>query len=161
MSYTLEQKFEALCRINRVSFFEWRETFMKLYPEKSSLEAVLQYWEIVGHDTAKAYLKRVDKSKPVAPQIAQMIVDSSLAMGESARVVEGDDEVRVIHDICPWYDWHKKFDAVAEDQPGCDCWLKTIATDVNQELGTSIDVETVSSLPHGDERCERIFREKD
>ena len=89
MSYTLEQKFKALCQINRASFFEWRETFMKLYPEKSSLEAVLQYWEIVGHDTAKAYLKRVDKSKPVAPQIAQMIVDSSLAMGESARVVGG------------------------------------------------------------------------
>ena len=54
----------------------------------------------------------------------------------------------------------KKFDAVAEDQPGCDCWFKTIAANVNQELGTSIDVETVSSLPHGDERCERIFREK-
>ena len=114
-----------------------------------------------GPRHGKAYLKRVDKSKPVAPQIAQMIVDSSLAMGESARVVEGDDEVRVIHDVCPWYDWYKKFDAVAEDQPGCDCWFKTIAANVNQELGTSIDVETVSSLPHGDERCERIFKEKD
>ena len=162
MSYSLEQRFKALCQINRASFFEWRETLVKMFPEKSPLEAVLQYWEIVGHDTAKAYIRKVDGEKPVASQIAEMIVDSSLSMGESARVVQdADDHVRVIHDICPWNDWYKKYDALEEDQPGCDCWFKTIVADFNQTLGTDIEVETVCSLPNGDERCERVFRERD
>lgn len=158
MSFTPEQKFNALCQITRASHFEWREAFIKMFPNMDPMEAVLKYWGIVGHDTAKAYLKKVDRNKPIAPQIAKMIVNSSLAMGETATMtVESNGNVRLVHSACPWYDWHKKYDALEEDQPGCDCWFQTIVEDVNQELGTHIQVETISSLPHGDDNCTRIF----
>ena len=161
MSFTTEQKFNALCLITRASHFEWRETFIKMFPDMDPKEAVLKYWEIVGHDTAKAYLKKVDRNKPLAHQIAKMIVNSSLAMGESAAITEeSNGNVRLIHSACPWYDWHKKYDALDEDQPGCDCWFQTIVEDVNQKLGTHIQVETIRSLPNGDDNCTRIFSEK-
>ncbi len=160
MSFTTEQKFNALCLITRASHFEWREAFIKMFPNIDPKEAVLKYWEIVGHDTAKAYLRRIDRTKPVAPQIAKMIVNSSLAMGESAEMTEEiNGKIRLVHSACPWYDWHKKYDALEEDQSGCDCWLQTIVKDVNQELGTQIQVETISSLPNGDNNCTRIFTE--
>ncbi len=158
MGFTTEQKFNALCQITRASHFEWREAFIKMFPNVNPKKVVLKYWEIVGHDTAKAYLKKVDRNKPIAPQIAKMIVDSSLAMGESASMtVESNGDVRLVHSSCPWYDWHKKYNAVEEDQPGCDCWMKTIVHDFNRELGSNIIVETVSSLPNGNDNCTRVF----
>ncbi len=162
MEYTLEQKFKALCQINRAAHFEWRATVIEMFPEADSKETVLKYWEIIGQDTAKAYLKKIDKDKPVAPQIAQAIVDSSIAMGEKARVVPGEneDETYIEHLECPWFEWHKKFDALAEDQPGCDCWMATIVKDINEALGTKVKFETLGSLPNGDTSCKRVFREK-
>lgn len=161
MSYTIEQKFSALCKITRASHFEWREAFIKMFPNMDSKEAVLKYWEIVGHDTAKAYLKRIDSAKPVAPQIAEMIVNSSLAMGEDAEMTEENSgNVRLVHSACPWYDWHKKYNALEEDQPGCDRWMQTLVDDINQKLGTHIKVKTMSSLPNGNDNCTRIFSEK-
>ncbi|MBT3663816.1 MAG: hypothetical protein HN927_03745 [Candidatus Marinimicrobia bacterium] len=161
MSFTLEQKFNLLSQITRASHFEWREAFIKMFPDLDPAEAVMNYWEIVGQDTARAFLKRIDRDKPVAPQIAEMIVNSSLAMGETAEMVqENDGKMRLVHGACPWYDWHKKYDALEEDQPGCDCWIQTIVKDINQELNTHVRVETLSSLPAGDENCTRIFTEK-
>ena len=161
MSFTLEQKFNVLSQITRTSHFEWREAFIKMFPDLDPAEAVMNYWEIVGQDTARAFLKRIDRDKPVAPQIAEMIVNSSLAMGETAEMVqENDGKMRLVHGACPWYDWHKKYDALEEDQPGCDCWIQTIVKDINQELNTHVSVETLSSLPAGDENCTRIFTEK-
>ncbi len=157
MSFTTEQKFNALCQITRASHFEWREAFIKMFPNRDPKEAVLKYWEIVGHDTAKAYLKKVDRNKPIVAQIAKMIVNSSLAMGETATMtLENNGKIRLVHSACPWYDWHKKYDALDEDQPGCDCWFQTIVEDVNQELGSHIKVKTISSLPNGDDNCTRI-----
>ncbi|MFQ5641386.1 MAG: hypothetical protein ACE5IR_25685, partial [bacterium] len=111
---------------------------------------------------AKAYLKKIDKSKPVAHQIVQLIVDSSLAMGEKAQVTTGgnEHETYLEHLECPWFEWHKKYDALAEDQPGCDCWMATIVKDINEALGTNVEFETLSSLPTGGASCKRIFREK-
>jgi len=161
MSFTPEQKFNALCQITRASHFEWREAFIKMFPDTDPKEAVLKYWEIVGHDTAKAYLKRIDRTKPIAPQIAEMIVNSSLAMGENAEMKEeSNGKVLLIHSACPWFDWHKKYDAIEEDQPGCDCWMQTIVQDVNREVGSQIQVKTISSLPNGDHNCTRIFTEE-
>ncbi len=162
MNYTLEQKFKALCQITRAAHFEWREAILKMFPDADPTETVLKYWEIVGHDTAKTYLKKIDKTKPVLPQIAQLIVDSSLAMGENASVIAGDNEHEIYfeHQECPWVDWHNKYDALAEDQPGCDRWLVTIINDINQALGTNIEFETLSSLPEGGTSCKRVLREK-
>ena len=92
MKYTLEQKFKALCQITRAAHFEWRATVSKMAPGIDPVDSVLSYWEIVGHDTAKVYLKKIDKDKPVVPQIAQLIVDSSLAMGEQAVIMAAGNE---------------------------------------------------------------------
>jgi len=162
MSYSTEKKFKALCQITRAAHFEWRETFKQMFPEKAPAEAVMKYWEIVGHDTAKAYLKRIDPAKPVPAQIAQCIVASSLAMGEEARVLPGASgrEAYFEHLSCPWCDWHKRYDAVEEDQPGCDRWIATLLSDINEALGTDIEFETLSSLPEGGGSCKRVLREK-
>ena len=159
--YTLEQKFKTLCQITRASHFEWRETFQKMYPDADIKEAVLKYWEVVGHDTAKAYLRNIDRTKPIAPQIAEQIVDSSLAMGETAEIIKGDNdlELYVEHNDCPWLKWHQKYNAEDEDRIGCDKWFATIVDDINKELGTSISFETLSTLPDGDKSCKRIFKE--
>ena len=160
MEYTLEQKFKALCQITRATHFEWRETFVKMYPDRDPLEAILIYWEIVGHDTAKAYLKAIDREKPVVPQLVKMLVDSSLAMGENAKMEKGEgDEAYQDHQGCPWVEWHEKHNALREDQPGCDCWISTIIKDFNKELGTKIEFETLCSIPEGDESCKRIITE--
>lgn len=161
MSYNTGQRFKFLCQVSRAAHFEWREVFRKMFPEKDVKEAVLNYWEIVGHDTSRAYLKKLDRNVPVVPQLAQFIVDSSLGMGESAKWYEGSDrESYVEHTNCPWYDWHKKYDALDEDQAGCDCWLQTMAKDFNNKLGTNIEIETVSSIPSGDDRCRRVITNK-
>ncbi len=162
MEYTLEQKFKALCQITRAAHFEWREAFMKMAPDMDPFEAVMKYWEVVGHDTAKAYLKKIDPSQPVLPQIAEQIVNSSLAMGENAVLIEGENEGEIYfeHRDCPWFEWHKRNNAIDEDQPGCDCWIKTILDDINSELGENISFETLSSIPSGSTSCKRrLFKQ--
>ncbi len=159
MSFTLEQKFKTMCSINRAAHFEWRQAFVEMYPDVDPLEAVLKYWSIVGKDTARAYLKNLDAGRNVAEQLGRMFVDSSLAMGEDAGLEVSGDEVWVIHAACPWYEWHKRYDALHEDQPGCDHWFQTVVAAVNEKLGTRIEVKTVSSLPNGDPCCKRVFLE--
>ncbi len=153
-----EDKFKILCSITRAAHFEWRQAFIELNPDKKPVEAVMKYWEIVGHDTAKAFLKRIKPDEPIVPQLAQMIVDSSLAMGENAELeVRNTTEAYVIHHACPWFEWHKRKDALEEDRPGCDCWFQTIVDDFNKALNTKIQVETLSTLPDGDLSCNRRF----
>ena len=87
-----DKKFNILSQINRLAHFEWREAALALCPELDPMALVLKYWEIVGRDTGRAYLKHIDRSKPVAPQIARSFVWSSISMGEDAHLYEGDDE---------------------------------------------------------------------
>jgi len=155
---TIEEKFKILCSITRAAHFEWREAFIRMNPDMNPTDAVMQYWKIVGHDTAKAFLKKIKPEEPVIPQLAQMIVDSSLAMGEDAQLdIRHNTEAHVKHNACPWFEWHKRKDALSEDRPGCDCWFQTIVQDVNESLSTQIKVETLSTLPDGDEHCIRRF----
>ncbi len=160
MSYSLEQKFKALCQITRASHFEWRQAYIEMNPDADPKEAVLKYWEIVGHDTAKAYIKQIDPDKPILPQLAKAIVDSSLAMGETARIIpsansensnseNNDKELYFEHLDCPWLKWHQRYDAVDEDRPGCDKWLETLIDDISKEFGVKLEFETLSSLPDG------------
>jgi hypothetical protein len=116
-------------------------------------------WEITGHETARAYLKRMDRDKPLAPQVAGSIVWSSQCMGEDAEleVTEGKDEAFVRHSDCPWFHWHRRLDLLHEDQPGCDMWFQTTVDDVNEALGTKLRMKTLESLPAGDAGCVRRF----
>ena len=152
-----DKKFNILSQINRLAHFEWREAALSLCPGLDPKELVLRYWEIVGRDTGKAYLKHIDRSKPVAPQIARSFVWSSISMGEDAHLFEGDTdrEAYMLHKACPWLEFHKRYDAVGEDRPGCDRWLEALIGVVNKELGTNVRFETLESLPDGGAGCVR------
>ena len=41
MSFTTKQKFDVLCKITRASHFEWREAFIKMFPDVNPMDAVM------------------------------------------------------------------------------------------------------------------------
>lgn len=155
----VEKKFNILCEITRAQHFAWHEAVAQLCPEKDTAKVTDKMWEVTGHQTAKAYLKRLDPSKPLAPQVASSIVWSSQCMGEDAalEITEGADEAFVRHSDCPWFHWHKRLDLLSEDRPGCDLWFSTAVSDINQALGTKLRMETQQALPDGDACCLRRF----
>ena len=91
---TLMKKFEALQNINRATWYEWRQAAIECaQPKYKPIDLVLKAWEVVGHDTAKAYFGMLDVSKPTfLEDIAKCIVMSSTMMGETAVVKKGDNE---------------------------------------------------------------------
>ena len=157
------KKFDLLANIKRASHFEWRRAVLALCPGLSASELVMRYWEEVGKDTAKFYLTKIDGALPMAQQVAALVVSSSVAMGETAEVLNAASEGRyyVRHTECPWYVWHKREDLLHEDQLGCDHWLKTVIQEINTALGTSLRFRTVESLPGGGTSCLRLLWEED
>ena len=155
----IEKKFKILTEITRAQHFAWHEAVRQLCPDVDVAKVTDKMWEVTGHETARAYLKRLDRAKPLAPQIAGSIVWSSQCMGEDAalEVTEGKDEAFVRHADCPWFHWHKRLGLLHEDQPGCDLWFQTTIDDINKELGTKIRMETQQSLPAGQSCCLRRF----
>jgi hypothetical protein len=165
----VEKKFSILCEILRAQHFAWREAVRELCPGIDPARVTARMWEITGHRTAAAYLKRIDVSSPLAPQVARGIVWSSESMGEKA-VVESrpdadpedattaprrNDEAFVRHLECPWFRWHEKEQLLAEDRPACDIWFQTVVNDINTALGTRLRVETLDALPDGGPCCLR------
>jgi len=158
----VEKKFATLVQIQRASHFAWHEAVRQMFPHADMQAVVDKMWEITGHDTAEAYIKRLDKAKPLAPQVASSIVWSSLCMGESAtvEVSEGKDEAFVRHSDCPWFHWHKRMNLLHEDSKGCDVWFKVAIEDVNKALGSNLKFETSEALPDGGKCClRRIWSE--
>lgn len=156
MDVPIEKRFKVLCEIVRAQHFAWREAALAMAPGLDPEELGNKMWEITGVQTGKAYLKRLDKNKPLAPQVAQSIAWSSVCMGEDATVEPGEgDEAFVNHADCPWYHWHKRLGILAEDQPGCDTWFFTAVAEINKTLGTDIKIETQCSLPTGGDSCRR------
>ncbi len=155
----LAHRFEILCQITRAQHFAWRAAVVDLCPDVDAAHVVDRMWELIGAQTGAAYAKRLDKSQPLAQQVAASIVWSSDCMGEDAVVETGDgaDEAFVRHDDCPWLHWHRRLDLLAEDRPGCDAWFQATAERINETLGTKLQVETLKTLPDGDECCLRRF----
>jgi hypothetical protein len=98
---TLLNKFDALGNITRATWYEWRQAAIETArPEFTPLDLVLRAWEVVGHDTAKAYYHMLDKSKPTfIEDIAKCIVMSSTMMGEDAEIVESENENEVLRHV--------------------------------------------------------------
>ena len=114
----IEKKFAILSEITRAQHFAWHEAVVQMCPEADVAAVTDKMWEITGHQTAAAYIKRLDKDKPLASQAAASIVWSSQCMGEAAEleVTEGKDEAFVRHADCPWVHWHRRLDLLHEDQ---------------------------------------------
>ena len=155
----VEKKFAVLTEITRAQHFAWHEAVRRACPDVDTAKVVNLMWELTGHETARAYLKRLDPTKPLGPQVAGAIVWSSQCIGEEAvlEVSESKQDGFVRHNDCPWYHWHKRLDLLAEDRPGCDIWFQTAVEDINKALGTKLKVETVESLPEGGKCCLRRF----
>lgn len=158
----LEKRFTVLCEIVRAQHFAWREAVSTLCPGIDPRTVVERMWEITGRESARAYLRRLDSSQPLAPQVAASIAFASACMGETVEVeVSGDrDEAFVRHRDCPWLRWHRMNDLLGEDRPGCDRWFVATVEGINRELGTSLKVETLGTLPDGDPCCvRRLWRD--
>ena len=153
----LEKRHRILQDIMRASHFEWLDTALSASKGVGRRELVLRYWTKVGVDTAKAYLRRIDGSRPVPRQVADMIAFSSVTMGEDAQVVPGkdDSEAFVEHQACPWWDWHQKMRMPEEDLPGCDAWFSALVGEVGRALGIDLRVETREAMPLEGPRCVR------
>ncbi|GAB4161538.1 MAG: hypothetical protein Fur0037_28120 [Planctomycetota bacterium] len=153
-----EKRFSVLCEIARAQHFSWREAVAELCPGREA-EVVRRMWEITGRKTAEAYLKRIDRERPLPLQVAESVVWSSQCMGEDARVElrDGDPSAYVRHADCPWFHWHRRLSLLGEDRPGCDSWFSTLVGEINRALGTALRVETLGSLPDGDGACVRRF----
>jgi hypothetical protein len=153
----LDTRFKVLCEITRAQHFAWRQAVAEMCPDVDPERVVDRMWIITGHETARAYLKRIDPEKPLPMQIAKSMVWSSECMGEDAVIEEGKDETEafVIHKHCPWFLWHKRLNLLQEDQPGCDAWFETTLVDVNRALNTNVKIQTLHSLPEGAEECRR------
>jgi len=120
-------------------------------------EVVGRMWELTGEETAAAYLRRIDRTKPLAAQVAAGIAFSSQCMGEDA-VAEpggGTDEAFVRHRACPWQGWHERKGLTAEDRPACDRWFSATVEALGRALGVKLRFETLSSLPEGGVSCLR------
>ncbi len=159
----VEKKFATLVEISRAQHFAWHEAVAKLFPGTDMSKVVDKMWEITGHETARSYIKRLDKSKPLAPQVAASITWSSQCMGEAATVetTPGKDEAFVRHADCPWVHWHRRTNLLHEDRPGCDVWFEVAIDDINQALGSTLKVETLEALPDGGKCClRRIWADK-
>ena len=157
---TLMTKFEALQNINRATWYEWRQAAIECArPDITPLDLVLKAWEVVGHDTAKAYFGMLDVSKPsFLEDIARCIVMSSTMMGENARIVKSDNpnEVFVHWDRCPWPEFARRYEVpMEEDVLGCDKWFQTVIEDINQLFNTKVTLETLKAIPRGDGACVR------
>jgi len=156
MDIPLEKRFKVLCEIVRAQHFAWREAALAMAPDVDPIELTNKMWEITGVQTAQAYVRRLDKSKPLAKQVAQSIAWSSVCMGEDAVVEEGKgDEAFVRHHDCPWFHWHKRLGILEEDRPGCDMWFFTAVSEINKALGTNVKIETQCALPEGGKCCLR------
>lgn len=156
----LLSKFDALGNITRATWYEWREAALSFLPAGTNpTELVLKAWEVVGHDTAKAYFTALDKSKPTfLRDIAKCIVNSSTMMGETAKIVDGKtpDEVYIQWDRCPWPEFARRYGAsMEEDVLGCDKWFQTVIADVNELFNTKVKLETLNAIPRGEKVCVR------
>jgi hypothetical protein len=162
----LMTKFEALGNITRATWFEWREAAIATArPEFTPIDLVLKAWEVVGHDTAKAYFNVLDVSKDTyIKDIAQAIVNSSTMMGEDAKLVPGEneDDIYVQWDRFPWPEFARRYGApMEEDVAGCDMWFQTVIKDINELFNTNVKLETLKAIPRGERVClRRISIEK-
>lgn len=156
----VEKRFRILCEITRAQHFAWREAVQRMAPAVDATEVVKEMWRVTGEGTGAAYAKHVDKSRPLPQQVAESIAFSSVCMGEDATVepgAAGKPEAFVRHRACPWLDWHQKKGLLHEDRPGCDAWFEGTVATLNRQLGTRLKVETLKSLPDGDDCCLRRF----
>ncbi|MDP6946640.1 MAG: hypothetical protein QF464_20995 [Myxococcota bacterium] len=161
---SLTHRFEILCQITRAQHFAWRAAVAEVCPDVDPVAVVDRMWELTGEQTGASYARRLDPSEPLATQVAESIAWSSRCMGETATVEPGEggrDEAFVRHTGCPWFDWHRRLDLLAEDRPGCDAWFRTTVERINERLGTALQVETLEALPDGDACClRRLWTER-
>jgi hypothetical protein len=156
---TIERRFAVLCQIARAQHFAWRKAVAATCPGVDPEAVVLAMWRIIGEETAAAYLPRLDRTRPLAPQVAAAIAWSSQAMGEDAVALPGarTDEAVVHHRTCPWNDWHRNQGLLDECRRGCDAWFAAITAELSARTGQRLACSTLETLPEGGAGCVRVL----
>lgn len=154
---TPEKKFEVLCEIARAQHFAWHAAVRRICPDADPMKVTLEMWRATGEQTGSAYAKKIDRNRPIAPQVAASICWSSQCMGEDATLEDSPNkgEAFVVHRACPWQRWHERNGLIKEDRPGCDEWFRATVATINRKLGAHVQVETLESLPDGGATCRR------
>jgi hypothetical protein len=152
-----QKKLEILSEITRAQHFAWHAAVRRICPEVDPMRVTMEMWRLTGDETGAAYVRKIDRRLPIAPQIASSICWSSECMGEDAVALRGanEKEAFVVHRGCPWKRWHERMKLEHEDRPGCDEWFRATIATVNAALGSNVTFETLESMPEGGATCRR------
>lgn len=151
----IERDWKTMIKISHDFFHCWRKAVLEKYGEKEAEQLVLRFWELVGDNTAKSYLKaKIDTNDP--KKVALAAARSSQIMGENVHVEEKGEAYLLVHDDCPWIGSYRAAGAPGKCQPGCDRWFEATVSALSPNLG----LENQSSLANGAEKCVRRFFKK-
>jgi hypothetical protein len=154
---------------NRKTFYQMRETAIELAgPDADPLEVGVRGWEIMGKDTGKSYLPRMNLLKGVdglMMNVARAFQALWTTNGAVVKIEKGNspDELFIRWERCPWPTSAKEFGvSMKEDLLGCDKYLEAFLDEVNDFLGTNLKIETQKAIPSGDGVClRRLYKSED
>jgi hypothetical protein len=143
-------------------FYQMRQAAIKLAgPDADPLDIGVKAWEIIGKDTGKSYLPRMNMLKGVEGlmmNVARAYQGLAETNGAVVKIEKGNDpnEIFIKWERCPWPTSAKEFGAsMKEDLLGCDKYLEAFLAEVNAFLDTNLKIETQKAIPSGDGVCLR------
>jgi hypothetical protein len=146
----------------RRTFYQMRQAAIECAgPDANPFNIGVRCWEIMGKDTGKSYLPRMNLLKGeegLLMSVARAFQGLWSTNGAVVDIQKGDtaSEVLVIWQRCPWPTSAKEHGAsMKEDLTGCDHYLQAFIDEVNAFLGTDLKVETQKAIPSGDGVCLR------
>lgn len=137
-------------------YHSWRKAVEEKYGKDEASELELRFWELVGEDTANAYINKGKIDSNDIEGLVKGIARSSEIMGEQVEVKKDGDDILLVHTECPWTDSYEASGDPGQCQAGCDRWFETAAQKLNAKFG----VKTESCLAAGDDSCLRRFYSK-
>jgi len=144
------------------TFYQMRQAAIECAgPDANPFDIGVRCWELMGKDTGKSYLPRMNLLKGeegLLMSVARAFQGLWSTNGAVVDIQKGDtaSEVLVIWQRCLWPTSAKEHGAsMKEDLTGCDHYLQAFIDEVNAFLGTDLKVETQKAIPSGDGVCLR------
>jgi hypothetical protein len=153
----------------RRMFYQMRQALLEVAdPESNPLDVGVKAWEIIGKDTGKSYLPRMNLLKGIEGlmmSVARAYQGLAATNGALVKIDKGENpnELLIKWERCPWPTSAKEHGAsMKEDLQGCDMYLQTFLDEVNAFLGTNLKIETHKAIPSGDGVClRRLYNPED
>ena len=153
----------------RRMFYQMRQALLEVAgPDANPLDIGVRAWEIIGKDTGKSYLPRMNLLKGIEGlmmSVARAYQGLAATNGALVTIYKGENpnEVFLTWERCPWPTSAKEHGAsMKEDLQGCDTYLQAFLDEVNAFLGTNLKIETRKAIPSGDGVCvRRLYNPED